>query len=203
MMDFVELNIETHGLDEVARLIYNASVELSVHVFGKTPVAYERIKKMMILGGNSFGMEHVYIAQEGQQTLGVLVAYPGSQTHKDDGKVFLKTFGAIQSFKFVLFVVPALKRLITMGPEPEDFYVSNICVAEGHRSKGVGSFMIENSRRLARDFGCTRIVLDVDVKNEAGIRFYEREGFEMVQERQAKIGGVIEGTWQMALALEP
>ena len=53
-----------------------------------------------------------------------------------------------------------------------------VAVDEKARGQGIGSFILQEGIKLAREKGCKRSVLDVDIKNEGALRMYERFGFK-------------------------
>lgn len=56
-------------------------------------------------------------------------------------------------------------------------YLAHLAVSEDHQGKGVGSILIEASRKFAEDNGFTRLTLIVSDKNPDARRLYERKGF--------------------------
>jgi len=56
-------------------------------------------------------------------------------------------------------------------------YVDHICVASAYRGKGIGSRLIEDARKRARDCGMGRIELDYWHFNEEAGAFFETQGF--------------------------
>ena len=56
-------------------------------------------------------------------------------------------------------------------------YVDDLVVAEGARSRGVGSRLLAHAERVARERGGLGLRLCTGVDNAPGRRFYEREGW--------------------------
>jgi ribosomal protein S18 acetylase RimI-like enzyme len=52
-----------------------------------------------------------------------------------------------------------------------------IAVREGARGAGIGTELMRFAEGLAREMGCTAIILDMSVANEGALRFYERLGY--------------------------
>ena len=61
---------------------------------------------------------------------------------------------------------------------PQTGFIEHICVAAGHKGRGVGRALLEEARRLAP----AGLELTVGAANARAIRFYEREGFERIGE---------------------
>lgn len=53
----------------------------------------------------------------------------------------------------------------------DDLFVRDEC-----RSAGAGKALLASLARIARDWGCSKIAWTVNVGNDRGIAFYEREG---------------------------
>lgn len=61
---------------------------------------------------------------------------------------------------------------------PDRLVIGEIYVAEPYRGTGLADRLVERAVADARDHGCERVRLDVDVDNERAVAFYERTGFE-------------------------
>ena len=57
-------------------------------------------------------------------------------------------------------------------------HLVTIDVASGHRRGGVGRALMREIVRRLEEGGARRIRLEVDLRNAAAIRFYQRHGFE-------------------------
>ena len=66
-----------------------------------------------------------------------------------------------------------IKYNLTHGGRPYGF-IENVVVDEGNRNKGVGTKLIENCIRIAREKGCYKLVLTC--KDEL-VKWYKRFGF--------------------------
>lgn len=78
------------------------------------------------------------------------------------------------------------KLLISQKLSPpmgaDEYHIKQIAVDPNYRSLGIGKLLIEEALRIAGKRGLAKVMLDVEIANERGIRFYEREGFEKVLE---------------------
>lgn len=74
-------------------------------------------------------------------------------------------------------------RLRFLGTHVDgDFYLQAIAVAEKHRSKGIGTVLMDGIEDRARSCGSTRLFLDAAARNTAARRFYERRGMTVASE---------------------
>lgn len=58
-------------------------------------------------------------------------------------------------------------------------YVDDLVVTERCRSKGVGAALLREAETVAQRMNCDGLRLCTGIENEAGKRFYEREGWEL------------------------
>ena len=61
--------------------------------------------------------------------------------------------------------------------EKHAMFFSNFCVNEDNRSCGLGSIMINEVMKYAKDLGCEYLYLEVEIYNEWVCDWYERLGF--------------------------
>jgi GNAT superfamily N-acetyltransferase len=57
--------------------------------------------------------------------------------------------------------------------------LEDMIIQPGRRGDGLGGKLLQAAKELARREGCLRITLLTDRANDAAIRFYQRNGFEM------------------------
>jgi len=62
-------------------------------------------------------------------------------------------------------------------------HLLNLCIAAQWQRQGFGAMLLEHALRLARNYRCSSMFLEVRPSNPAGIRLYEKRGFEVVGER--------------------
>jgi len=58
-------------------------------------------------------------------------------------------------------------------------YVDDLVVTEKCRSKGTGTELLHQAEKVAQAADCESLRLCTGIENEAGKRFYEREGWEL------------------------
>lgn len=63
--------------------------------------------------------------------------------------------------------------------------LKELFVCKEYRGKGIGTLLMENVMRRAREVGCYRIDWNVRDWNESGIEFYKRIGAEFVKDRKS------------------
>ena len=183
-MDFEKLSDNTELITQSANLIYNTDIGLFKFLFGKRKKAIPKIEQLIKTTYTSFSMNFIYIAKNENDLLGIVLGYKGNEIKKkSENKEFYDSVGFLLSLKITLkkFI---LNHIITLNPLENDFYISNICVNEKIRGKGIGSFLLQNIYPLAKSKGCNRIVLDVSAENTKAISFYEKTGFKKIRENK-------------------
>lgn len=56
--------------------------------------------------------------------------------------------------------------------------LDNMCVSEAARSKGIGSALIDEFKKWAKEKGAERLMVEAFSKNERALVFYAKNGFE-------------------------
>ena len=60
--------------------------------------------------------------------------------------------------------------------------IHDLAVTGACRGQGVGTMLLEAVAQRARELGCRRVTLEVDMDNPGAKKLYERSGFVMTQE---------------------
>jgi|SRR6476660_3616203 [ribosomal protein S18]-alanine N-acetyltransferase len=71
-----------------------------------------------------------------------------------------------------------------------------------HRRKGYASDLLSRSEQILSGYGVTTYILQVDIKNEAAIAFYRKNGFEVDRLLRKYYPGSRDA-WQMVKKLPP
>jgi len=67
---------------------------------------------------------------------------------------------------------------------PPDSDIQTIAVAPGAQGQGIGSAILDELMSIARDRGCTSMMLEVRSDNEAAMSVYQSRGFESLSHRR-------------------
>ena len=78
----------------------------------------------------------------------------------------------------------------TLGEiEDGEYYISNLAVYPEYQGKGLGTRLLRMAEDKAREFGASRIVLDVEAGNKDAIRLYKKIGYTVATElREIGVG---------------
>ncbi len=115
--------------------------------------------------GTAFSYENCVVAERAGEVIGMLHAYPmegepqpeGAENHVDP-------------------ILQPYAKLEVRG----SFYLSAMAVLPRDRGKGLGTRMLLIASDLARQKGSGKLSLLAFEQNAAAVRFYERNGFEVV-----------------------
>ena len=178
-MKIYPLNIHEHDITCVAILIYETDRGLFELLFGKQKdKALRQIKSLIIQEENSFNYHNITIAMANTEIQGILVSYAGEQvdTKKESNEVW-NTLGMTSALRLAIIDKIFLQPLLTTKLSAQDFYISNLCVHEAARGKGVGTALIHHAKKIAQKKGCSLVHLDVSDENKNAIRLYRTLGF--------------------------
>ena len=201
-MNLIKLDINKHDLNKVSELIYETDADTFNFYFHNKEIASNKIFELLKAGKNTLGFENIYIITENNENdvLGILVAVKGNDSSLiKDIKANFKILNLLDALKFSIFNF--VDSLILAKLEDNDIYLASVAVDDRCRGKGMGTFILEKSMELARDLGCKKVVLDVDLKNEGALRLYERFGFKIFNKKSIPWFGGEKGVYNMEYIL--
>ncbi len=85
---------------------------------------------------------------------------------------------AIDSDEVVGWIHVSVMSMVEMDPFAE---IRGLVVAATHRSRGIGTSLVEEAEKWARDRGCSRIRVRSNVVRERAHAFYKREGYSVIK----------------------
>lgn len=165
---------------QTAPLILSAAESLLVSIFGhnqsKTADGY--LSHAWRLGGGQYGYQNHWVAEEGDNILGVITSW-----HSKLGAEFDRaTLDSITSYFTLDEAMAVLMRNQTVAvnltpPSNTELMLGHVAVAENAKRKGIGFALIESMHARAEKLNKRKLVLDVELINVDAIRFYQRAGF--------------------------
>ncbi|MBI2313427.1 MAG: GNAT family N-acetyltransferase [Betaproteobacteria bacterium] len=72
---------------------------------------------------------------------------------------------------------------------PGEMKLDKLYVHQEHQRTGYGGMLIERARQVAREQGCTRLILAVNKNNTKAVASYKKHGFAVVDSVVKDIGG--------------
>lgn len=184
-MEFQKCNVKKHDLTQIADLIYETDTDLFGKLYGKNKTkALIKLKKLIKKESNYFGHKNIYVVEDNNKIVGLLIGYAGGEIDKNkEILIYITTFYPLFLFKIVIFEKLLIRRIVIIDPKPDDFYISNICVNENYRNKGVGTFLIEKACEIAKNKNCSKLILGVFFENKNAVNFYKEKGFETYNQK--------------------
>ena len=203
-MNLIKLDLDKHDLEMVSELIYETDKNQFGTFLDKNPTsAIKKLKNLIMAGKNSYGHEHIYIAEDHDENImGILVAFRGDEvTFIEEGGVFMDNMNFFDFLKLTL-VKPIYDKITASSIENDDLYIGNLVVANGLRGKGIGTELLKSSFNIGSDKNCKRVLLDVIFENDNAKKLYERIGFKVCGEKHYKWLGKSEGTYGMEYLID-
>jgi len=194
-MKFRQFDLRIHDIQKITTLIIETAPWLFYLIFGKKK-AHRRIQRLVQIGNNFFGKEHIYLAINNDDIYGLSLFYRGSDIDFwNEFKQILKALDLTGFLRLIFLNKIFLRNLLTQNIGKSDLYFSNLVAESNHRGKGVGTFLFEKVIERAKQLNCRTIILDVETKNTIGINLYKRYGFAITKHRSSKLFKV--ETYQM------
>ncbi len=201
-MHLQKMDKDKHDSFKVSEIIYEADAETFDFFFGNKMNASQKIGILVQEGNNNLGYQQIYVVtNDDQEIRGVMVYSAGEKMGKiQELKVLFRNFNLLDSLRFIMIEI--IDSIFLSHLEEDDFYYAIVAVDENSRGQGIGSFILEEGIKLAREKGCRRAVLDVDIENEGALRLYQRVGFRKFKEKSVSLLGWKKGAFNMEYLLK-
>jgi ribosomal protein S18 acetylase RimI-like enzyme len=151
-------------------------------------------------------MGRALVAESDGEVVGIVIRFPGSAWGRIRRAMGRAMLGAVGWRRVMILYWRGRPMDRLMGPvAPDAMHVMSLAVTPARRGQGIGAELMARVAEEARSGRLRSVTLDVDMDNDAAIRFYEREGFVRVEERHIPAGrGLPElGSIRMLRELSP
>ncbi|RLT92764.1 MAG: GNAT family N-acetyltransferase [Ketobacter sp.] len=181
----MELEIRTARADDVgliAELMYSSGSDIYDYLYQEKSLDFLRHE---FASGRGFaGYPHVTVAVYDGEVVGTGCFYG----RKEYEQLMKSTVKNMTEFFGYLGVVPVMFRSrhlksVMRAPKPGELYLSNFGVSDQHRSKGIGTRIIQHKLTEARQQGYDLFGLDVSAANPRGQALYTRLGLQVTKEK--------------------
>lgn len=133
------------------------------------------------------------------EILGIVVGYKGSDLRFDSKfKAIYDT--SCSSIPFI-FLNEIVNKLNSSTVKSDEYYIGNLYVNPKHRKKGIGSKLVQYSKRIAKQEGSNIVVLDVKREKKELLDYYRKLGFEVSGTNFYRFLGKTEGCYAMSCDL--
>jgi ribosomal protein S18 acetylase RimI-like enzyme len=153
---------------------------------GDSRVALRLAKAAFTVERSGFGYDRTLVAEVDGSIVGQAIRFSGAEwgrrAQSRTGMALLRAAG----LRFGRVLREGIRHARFTHPIAWDsLYVISLAVVPDHRSQGIGSALLRRVVEEALQAGLRSVSLDVALRNEGAIRFYEREGFVKIAEGHA------------------
>ncbi len=131
---------------------------------------------------HAYGRPDIFIANEKKYTDGQL-----SVLIEDDTRPI---FVAVDENEFVygygFCIITEVKDSTNLRPI-KTLYIDDLCVDEKQRRMGTGQIIYDFIRNYAKEIGCYHLTLNVWACNPSAMKFYEKQGMQMLKKEMEVI----------------
>ncbi len=158
----------------VARLVLQAIQDIASQLTGETDErdVLRRLEAFIDAEGNRFSRSCILVKEEDGRPVGMILGYRGSEAER--------------------LYEPVLRHLrrksgnasVTIDEEADEdeYYIDALAVDPSHQGKGYAKQLIAAAESRARELGCDKIGLNVDLTNEGARALYAKLGFRADKE---------------------
>jgi ribosomal protein S18 acetylase RimI-like enzyme len=166
---------------EASKLLADTTGEFGVAVLGlgNPALQLKAFQRWFSTGGNRFSYQHSIIAESDHTPAGLALSFAGSQlTALELGcaKEIFKIYGLGGAIRMIW-------RNKTLAgareAERDEYLLAHLAVHPRFRNQGIAQALLEVFFQKARDAGFHRLVLEVEIENQAAIKLYQKNGFEI------------------------
>src|SRR4030042_3636977 len=178
--------IATDAADFTDLVLISAS-ELFPAIYGDGAKAV--MKRLFCQRRNLFSFEHTYFAEAGGSKMGMLLGYDWNVKRRESWRTGLLLLKQMKSdFMRQLPTMIKLEGLIGVVHGGE-FYISNLAIYPEFRAQSIGTKLILDVEKGAKEEGARKVALDVEVGNVGAIKLYSRLGYSITGEVLVRLRG--------------
>lgn len=166
-----------------APLIIETGYQSNRIAFGSLDNARKVLTNMFARPRNVHSYNFATVYELNDKVAGILIGYTREQERKS---FWPSAFFLSSRLGFRMGGILRIQGMIGKI-EPGDYYVHVLAVVPEFRSHGIGAMLMKEAERIAVENGKSRISLLVEAQNEGAIKFYQREGYEVIGPRQDKV----------------
>ncbi len=166
---------------EASKLLADTTGEFGVAVLGlgNPTLQLKAFQRWFSTGGNRFSYQHTIIAESDQTPAGLALSFAGSHlTALEWGcaKEIFKIYGFSGAFRMIW-------RNKTLAgareAEKDEYLLAHLAVDPRFRNQGIAQALIDQTAQKAHAAGFHCLVLEVEIENQAAIKLYQKNGFEI------------------------
>lgn len=174
---------------ELAPLVRLAAPELIDIWSGGSHRGIRLLERSVRTAGAGASWETFVVAERDGMLAGALSAFPAGQIPERGSRFVRLSLRALPPWRWPRML--RVNRLLThVAPAPPEdaLYVDTLAVGPAHQRQGIGSALLRDAERRARELGLPRIALDAEVDNAPARALYEGHGFVVSEQRRGRGG---------------
>jgi ribosomal protein S18 acetylase RimI-like enzyme len=147
------------------------------------------MRRMYSRPRNLFSHDHTYFAELSGKRVGMLLVYSWQSKKRQDLRTGLLLLREMK-LRFIFRLPTFLKARNAIGMLNEgEYYISNLATYTSYQSTGIGTKLIHEAEKQAREEGAVKVTLDVEVENANAIKLYRKLGFGTNRESSLRLRG--------------
>jgi ribosomal protein S18 acetylase RimI-like enzyme len=179
---------------------------LADYLFGNDnpDAAKEALRQLFLREQNRFSYRFADVIELDRDIAALLLSYPAHILNGlaiPTGKEMMEVLGAGGMARTIKRSVTFMRRKEYL---PDEYYIFTVAVSPDHQNNGIGKHLLAIAQRKAIEAQLPRVSLGVTLNNHAGVRFYSRIGFQIVETvKMARLARLIEypGYYKMVAKL--
>lgn len=164
---------------KASELIHLAIDDISEQLTGETNTdnIRETLGYFFHKKNNRLSFQNTIIADILDEVVGIIISYPGDDAHFLDEPI-LSELRKKRPDQDITFDKEA---------DPGDYYIDTICVSPKFQGYGIGTVLMKEVEKRAKQIGYTRVSLNVAFDNPSAKELYKKIGF--IEEKVIQING--------------
>jgi ribosomal protein S18 acetylase RimI-like enzyme len=200
------LNLKKHDIKKIAELIYLVDHDTYLDVFKHKDKAISAIEELLKIKANIDGNKDdedinndtnsEYVLLKGNEIKGYLQISKGkSHNYFNEILFLLKKLPLSIAYGFIK--IKLLDSFVLSKIKEDDFYLAELAIIPNEQNKGFGTFLLNETLKMAKEENFKRVVLDVKISNKNARKLYEKLGFKIFNKRTGRLFNKNRGMYNM------
>lgn len=179
------MNIRPAGVEDAAfavDMIYATMGAMADQWFGygSHEKALEKLTWFYCHSENQFSHTCAEILEVNGQPAAFLLAMSGKELERLVWPMFrqvLQTYGFFGTLRVIFYTLP---MVFAKEADEDEYYISNLAVAEAFRRRGLAESLLRRAEQKARESGLNKCSLTVELDNDSARSLYQKTGYQVV-----------------------
>ena len=163
-------------------LIHLTMGRLAGYLFGSDAQdAQSLLGRLFRAESNRFSHQFSEVATQSGEVVGLVVTYSGRKLKALGLPTASHLLRACGVAAFIRFLSRALPLATVKEAADDEYFISHIAVLPAYQGQGLGTHLLSEVERMARERGFGKISLTVDRENLRALALYRRTGFAVTE----------------------